>query len=104
MATSLYKTSNTAGSEVRRRGKGISDGTYKPGDFVQKDTGQEYVPGRIASEAIGEDYRPGVLADRALQEPLPTPSQRRRGISTAPSRIRRVHWKAISLVTLVVPY
>ena len=85
MATSLYKTSNTAGSEVRRRGKGISDGTYKPGDFVQKDTGQEYVPGRIASEAIGEDYRPGVLADRALQEPLPTPSQRRRGISAAPS-------------------
>ena len=85
MATSLYKTSNTAGSEVRRRGKGISDGTYDPGDFVQKATGQEYVPGRIASEAIGEDYRPGVLADRALQEPLPTPSQRRRGISTAPS-------------------
>ena len=82
MATSLYKTSNAAGSEVRRRGKGISDGSYKPGDFVQKETGQEYVPGRIASEAIGEDYRPGVLADRALNEPLPTPSQRRRGIST----------------------
>lgn len=82
MATSLYKTSNQAGSEVRRRGKGISTGEYKPGDFVQKETGQEYVPGRIASEAIGEDYRPGVLADRALQEPLP--SARRRGI-TPPS-------------------
>ena len=74
----LYKTSQQAGSEVRRRGKGISTGQYKPGDFVQKETGQQYVPGRIASEAIGEDYRPGVLADRALQEPLPSP--RRRGI------------------------
>lgn len=74
----LYKTSQQAGSEVRRRGKGISTGKYKPGDFVQKETGQEYVPGRIASEAIGEDYRPGVLADRALQEPFPSP--RRRGI------------------------
>ncbi len=84
----LYKTSNQAESEVRRRGRGISTGEYKPGDFVQKATGREYVPGRIASEAIGEDYRPGVLADRALQEPLP--SSRRRGIqppsgSTSPS-------------------
>lgn len=84
MATSLYKTSNQAGSEVRRRGKGISTGEYKPGDFVQKVTGQEYVPGRIASEAIGEDYRPGVLADRALQEPLPS-ATRRRGITPPPS-------------------
>jgi len=84
MATSLYKTSNQAGSEVRRRGKGISTGEYKPGDFVQQATGQEYVPGRIASEAIGEDYRPGVLADRALQEPLPS-ATRRRGITPPPS-------------------
>lgn len=86
MATSpIYKTSNEAGTESRRKGQAISSGKYEPGAFARQAIGAEYVPGQYSSSQIGQDYQPGVLADQALAAGLPSPSSRRRGIAPSTS-------------------
>ena len=86
MATSpIYKTSNEAGTEARRKGKAIQTGKYEPGAISRQAIGTEYVPGQYSSAQIGQDYRPGVLADEAMSSGLPSPSSRRRGIAPSPS-------------------
>ena len=86
MATSpIYKTSNEAGTETRRKGQAISSGKYEPGAFARQAIGKEYVPGQYASAQIGQDYQPGVLADQAMATGLPSPSSTRRGIAPSPS-------------------
>ena len=86
MATSpLYKTSDEAGTEARRKGKAIQTGKYEPGAFARQAIGTEYVPGQYASQQIGQNYTPGVVADQALADGLPSPSSRRRGIAPSPS-------------------
>jgi len=86
MATSpLYKTSDEAGTESRRKGQAISSGKYEPGAFARQAIGTEYVPGQYASQQIGQNYTPGVVADQALAAGLPSPSSRRRGIAPSPS-------------------
>lgn len=86
MATSpIYKTSNEAGTESRRKGQAISSGKYEPGAFARQAIGKEYVPGQYASAQIGQDYQPGVLADQAMATGLPSPSSTRRGIAPSQS-------------------
>ena len=87
MATSpIYKTSNEAGSEVRRKGQGISDKRYKPGDFADQEFNSRYAPGSLASSELGRDYAPGAFADQALSEGLPK-STRRSAIANPASEV-----------------
>lgn len=97
MATSpIYKTSNEAGSEVRRRGQGISTKSYKPGDFADQEFNSRYTPGSLASSELGRDYTPGAFADQALSEGLPK-STRRSAIANPASEVSSSTKKLSSL-------
>ena len=86
MATSpLYKTSDEAGTQARRRGQAIKSGDYQVGDFAKQALGENYQVGDLARQQLGKDYYVGKLADEAKRSGIASPSSSRRGIAPSPS-------------------
>jgi hypothetical protein len=88
MATSpIYKTSNEAGTQARRRGQAIRSGDYQVGDFAKQSFGEDYQVGDLARQELGKDYYVGKLADEAKRSGIASPSSSRRGIAPSKSGV-----------------